>query len=235
MANIRVSVYFYNFQNPWSRRSVAHGSTLPKNKASTFCLSCWPQMFWNNCPGLLCYMLAFYPNVHLISIRMSVYMNRSQISSHFLHRHPSEGNSSPTLEHHPAGCLPLSKALRQVPWNLRNQQMNFIHPFGSLSYYKNEGEKRIPAWRGDEAWGQGQEEAPHRLPSSPDSPCWQSQPSSPAHRPSTILSPEGPFFTPPLSSPPALCSAQFYFSPVKTQAQSPMTEAAIAVIRAVKV
>lgn len=27
-------------------------------------------MFWNNCPGLLCYMLAFYPNVHLISIRM---------------------------------------------------------------------------------------------------------------------------------------------------------------------
>lgn len=27
-------------------------------------------MFWNNCPDLLCYMLAFYPNVHLISIRM---------------------------------------------------------------------------------------------------------------------------------------------------------------------
>lgn len=115
MAKVRMSVYFYNFQNPWSRRSVAHGSTLPENKASTFCLSCWLQMFWNNCPDLLCYMLAFYPNVHLISIRMSVYMNRSQISSHFLHRHPSEGNSSPTLEHHPAGCLPLSKALRQVP------------------------------------------------------------------------------------------------------------------------
>lgn len=132
-------------------------------------------MFWNNCPGLLCYMLAFYPNVHLISIRMSVYMNWSQISSHFLHRHPSEGNSSPTLEHHPDFSSPLSEALRQVPRNCCNQQMNFVHPFGSLSYYKNEGEKRIPVWRRDEAWGQGQEEAPHRLPSSPDSPCWQTQ------------------------------------------------------------